>query len=175
MMAAGREFTLCRTGRGLAASRRPFGDARSLVRHGAEVEPPPRHQAIQSKKEVLTFNRDLTSRARAIGISGTTPERIACVTTLVGNPLSHRLAAARALRHICCGELAVTRFEPGLAEPFGKAPFFAECSTDARHLPMQQLTCLVNCQGNRVCGDNGILRLEMGFKPLTHGKDVFSV
>ena len=60
MRAAASDPAPCRTVRGLAASRRPFGDARSLVRHGAEVEPPPRHQAIQSKKEVLTFNRDLT-------------------------------------------------------------------------------------------------------------------
>ena len=36
-------------------------DARSPVRHGAGAEPPPCHQAKQSKKEVLTFNRDLTS------------------------------------------------------------------------------------------------------------------
>ena len=60
-MAAGREFTLCRTGRGLAASRRPFGDARLPVRHcaaGAEV--PSRHQTTQPKNEVLTSSRDLT-------------------------------------------------------------------------------------------------------------------
>ena len=62
MRAAASDPAPCRTVRGLAASRRPFGDARSLVRHGAGVEPPPRHQAIQSKKEVLTFNRDLTGR-----------------------------------------------------------------------------------------------------------------
>ena len=62
MRAAARDSAPCRTGRGLAASRRPFGDARSPVRHGAGAEPPPCHQAIQSKKEVLTFNRDLTAR-----------------------------------------------------------------------------------------------------------------
>ena len=60
MIPARQDFAQCRTGRGLAASRRPFGDARSPVRHGAGAEPPPCHQAIQSKKEVLTFNRDLT-------------------------------------------------------------------------------------------------------------------
>ena len=60
MRAAARDSAPCRTGRGLAASRRPFGDARSPVRHGAGAEHPPCHQAIQSKKEVLTFNRDLT-------------------------------------------------------------------------------------------------------------------
>ena len=61
MRAVARDSAPCRTGRGLAASRRPFGDARSPVRHGAGAEPPPCHQAIQSKKEVLTFNRDWTS------------------------------------------------------------------------------------------------------------------
>ena len=60
-MAAASDPAPRRTVRGLAASRRPFGDARSLVRRGAGVEPPPCHQAIQSKKEVLTFNRDLTT------------------------------------------------------------------------------------------------------------------
>ena len=62
-MRAGNDFTQCRTGRGLAASRRPFGDARLPVRHcatGAEV--PPRHQTTQPKNEVLTSNRDLTGR-----------------------------------------------------------------------------------------------------------------
>ena len=61
-MRAGNDFTQCRTGRGLAALRRPFGDARLPVRHcaaGAEV--PPRHQTTQPKNEVLTSNRDLTS------------------------------------------------------------------------------------------------------------------
>ena len=60
-MPAGMDFTLCRPGRGLAASRRPFGDARLPVRHcaaGAEV--PPRRQTTQPKNEVLTSSRDLT-------------------------------------------------------------------------------------------------------------------
>lgn len=60
-MRAGNDFTQCRTGRGLAASRRPFGDARLPVRHcaaGAEV--PSRHQTTQPKNEVLTSDRDLT-------------------------------------------------------------------------------------------------------------------
>ena len=35
MRAVARDSAPCRTGRGLAASRRPFGDARSPVRHGA--------------------------------------------------------------------------------------------------------------------------------------------
>lgn len=62
-MRAGNDFTQCRTGRGLAASRRPFGDARLPVRHcaaGAEV--PSRHQTTQPKNEVLTSDRDLTSQ-----------------------------------------------------------------------------------------------------------------
>ena len=41
MRAAARDSAPCRTGRGLAASRRPFGDARSPVRHGAGAEPRP--------------------------------------------------------------------------------------------------------------------------------------
>ena len=60
-MAAGREFTLCRTGRGLAASRRPFGDARLPLRHsvaGAEV--PPCHRTTQLNNEVSTLSGDLT-------------------------------------------------------------------------------------------------------------------
>ena len=62
-MRAGNDFTQCRTGRGLAASRRPFGDARLPVRHcaaGAEV--PSRHQTTQPKNEVLTSDRDLTDK-----------------------------------------------------------------------------------------------------------------
>jgi len=68
-MRAGNDFTQCRTGRGLAASRRPFGDARLPVRHcaaGAEV--PSRHQTTQPKNEVLTSDRDLTVTILAIGL-----------------------------------------------------------------------------------------------------------
>ena len=64
-MRTGNDFTQCRTGRGLAASRRPFGDARLPVRHcaaGAEV--PSRHQTTQPKNEVLTSDRDLTRICR---------------------------------------------------------------------------------------------------------------
>ena len=69
-MPAGNDFAQCRTGRGLAAPRRPFGDARFPVRHcaaGAEV--PPCRQATQSKNKVLTFNRDLT-RIRGVRQDG---------------------------------------------------------------------------------------------------------
>ena len=60
-MPAGNDFTQCRTGRGLAASRRPFGDARFPVRHcAARAEVPPCRQTTQPKNEVLTSNRDLT-------------------------------------------------------------------------------------------------------------------
>jgi len=68
-MRAGNDFTQCRTGRGLAASRRPFGDARLPVRHcaaGAEV--PSRHQTTQPKNEVLTSDRDLTKNQRRVEI-----------------------------------------------------------------------------------------------------------
>ena len=64
-MRAGNDFTQCRTGRGLAASRRPFGDARSPVRHGAAgVEVPPLRQATRLNNEVSTLSGDLTSSAR---------------------------------------------------------------------------------------------------------------
>ena len=60
-MAAEKDFTLCRTGRGLAALRRPFGDARLLVRHSAaEAEVQPCHQATQLNNEVSTLSGDLT-------------------------------------------------------------------------------------------------------------------
>ena len=63
-MIAGKDFTLFRTGRGLAASRHPFGDARLPVRNSAaRVEVPPCLQITQSKNEVLTLNRDLTASA----------------------------------------------------------------------------------------------------------------
>ena len=61
-MDAGMDFTLCRTGRGLAASRRPFGDARLPVRHSAAgTEVPPCHQATQLNNEVSTLSGDLTT------------------------------------------------------------------------------------------------------------------
>ncbi len=61
-MPAGKEFTLCRTGRGLAASRRPFGDARLPVRHSAAwAEVPPYNQATQFNYEVSTLSGDLTN------------------------------------------------------------------------------------------------------------------
>ena len=56
----GNDFTLCPTGRGLAASRRPFGDARLPVGHSAGAETPPHHQATHPKNEVSTLSGDLT-------------------------------------------------------------------------------------------------------------------
>ena len=67
-MPVGNDFTLSRTGRGLAASRRPFGDARLPVRHSAaRAEVPPRHQATQPRNEVSTLSGDLTT----LGIGNT--------------------------------------------------------------------------------------------------------
>lgn len=61
MTSAGNDFTLCRTGRGLAASRHPFGDARFPVRHSAaRAEVPPCHQATHPRNEVSTLSGDLT-------------------------------------------------------------------------------------------------------------------
>ncbi len=70
MTLAGNDFAQCRTGRGLAASRRPFGDAHFPVRHcavGAEV--PSRRQTTQPKNEVLTSSRDLTFEIESISIT----------------------------------------------------------------------------------------------------------
>ena len=61
MIPARQDFAPCRTGRGLAASRRPFGDARFPVLHGVSgVEVPPRCQATQLNNEVSTLSGDLT-------------------------------------------------------------------------------------------------------------------
>jgi len=60
-MPAGKDFTLCRTGRGLAASRHPFGDARFPVRHSAaRTDVPPCNQATKLNNEVSTLSGDLT-------------------------------------------------------------------------------------------------------------------
>ena len=65
MIPAGQDFAPCRTGRGLAASRRPFGDARSPVRHGAAgAEESPLDQVTQLNNEVSTLSGDLTTRRR---------------------------------------------------------------------------------------------------------------
>ena len=65
-MRAGNDFTQCRTGRGLAASRRPFGDARFPVRHStARAEVPPCNQTTQLNNEVSTLSGDLTGVANA--------------------------------------------------------------------------------------------------------------
>ena len=89
-MRAGNDFTQCRTGRGLAASRRPFGDARLPVRHcatGAEV--PPRHQTTQPKNEVLTSNRDLT-KCIVTYSDGSTEEKLVGDYQIVAVNLKHK-------------------------------------------------------------------------------------
>ena len=60
MMACGRDFTLCRTCRGLAASRHPFGVARLPVRHSARTRMSSLNQTTQHKNEVSTLSGDLT-------------------------------------------------------------------------------------------------------------------
>ena len=60
MTVSGNDFTLCPTGRGLAASRRPFGAARLPVGHSAGAGTPPLYQATHPKNEVSTLSGDLT-------------------------------------------------------------------------------------------------------------------
>ena len=65
MTVAGKDFTPCRRGRGLAASRRPFGDARFPRLHGAGgAEVPLSRQATKLNNEVSTLSGDLTALIR---------------------------------------------------------------------------------------------------------------
>ena len=61
MMAAMMIPTPCLAGRGLAASRHPFGDARLPVRHGTGAVGLPWRQPRKPNNEVSTFSRDLTA------------------------------------------------------------------------------------------------------------------
>lgn len=55
-----KDFMLCPTGRGLAATRRPFGDAHLPVWHSIRTRISSHYQTTQHKNEVSTFNGDLT-------------------------------------------------------------------------------------------------------------------
>ena len=59
-MPSRKDFTLCLTGRGLAATRRPFGDAHFPVRHSVRTRTTSLYQTIQRKNEVSTLSGDLT-------------------------------------------------------------------------------------------------------------------
>jgi hypothetical protein len=60
MMSEGKNFTLFRTCRGLAALRHPFGVARFPVRNSMEVAAPSLCRTKQHKNEVSTLSGDLT-------------------------------------------------------------------------------------------------------------------
>ena len=55
-----KDFTLCHTGRGLAAKRRPFGDAHFSVWHSVRTRISSLYRTIQHKNEVSTLTGDLT-------------------------------------------------------------------------------------------------------------------
>ena len=54
-------FMLCPTGRGLAATRRPFGDAHLPVWHSTRTRTSSLYQTTQHKNKVSTLSGDLTS------------------------------------------------------------------------------------------------------------------
>jgi hypothetical protein len=53
-------FMLCPTGRGLAATRRPFGDAHLPVWHSTRTRISSLYQTTQHKNKVSTLSGDLT-------------------------------------------------------------------------------------------------------------------
>ena len=53
-------FMLCPTGRGLAATRRPFGDAHLPVGHSTRTRISSLYQTTQHKNKVSTLSGDLT-------------------------------------------------------------------------------------------------------------------
>lgn len=54
-------FMLCPTGRGLAATRRPFGDAHLPVWHSTRTRISSHYQTTQHKNKVSTLSGDLTN------------------------------------------------------------------------------------------------------------------
>ena len=59
-MTVRKDFMLCPTGRGLAATRRPFGDAHLPVWHSIGTRISSHYQTTQYKNEVSTLSGDLT-------------------------------------------------------------------------------------------------------------------
>ena len=60
-----KDFMLCPTGRGLAATRRPFGDAHLPVWHSIRTRISSHYQTTQHKNEVSTLSGDLTWDAQS--------------------------------------------------------------------------------------------------------------
>ncbi len=61
-MTVRKDFMLCPTSRGLAATRRPFGDAHLPVWHSTGTRTSSHYQTTQHKNEVSTLSGDLTFR-----------------------------------------------------------------------------------------------------------------
>jgi hypothetical protein len=59
-MTVRKDIMLCPTGRGLAATRRPFGDAHLPVWHGTRTRISSHYQTTQHKNKVSTLSGDLT-------------------------------------------------------------------------------------------------------------------
>ena len=57
-----KDFMLCPTSRGLAATRRPFGDAHLPVWYSTRTRTSSHYQTTQHKNEVSTLSGDLTER-----------------------------------------------------------------------------------------------------------------
>ena len=62
-------FMLCPTGRGLAVTRRPFGDAHLPVWHSTRTRTSSLYQTTQHKNKVSTLSGDLTRVALALTFS----------------------------------------------------------------------------------------------------------
>jgi hypothetical protein len=57
-----KDFMLCPTGRGLAATRRPFGVAHLPVWHSTRTRTSSHYQTTQHKNKVSTLSGDLTRK-----------------------------------------------------------------------------------------------------------------
>ena len=60
-MTVRKDIMLCPTGRGLAATRRPFGDAHLPVWHSTRTRISSHYQTTQHKNKVSTLSGDLTN------------------------------------------------------------------------------------------------------------------
>ena len=133
-MPAGKDFTLCRTGRGLAASRRPFGIARLPVQHSAaRAEVPSCHQTTQPKNEVLTLNRDLT------GIVAHGDSVVVANTIVAGNSINNENEPKYAYADIydtngkgkfvsCCTGTAIGNNSSGIIDNIVSDPRFVDAA-----------------------------------------------
>ena len=68
-MTVRKDFMLCHTGHGLAATRRPFGDAHHPVGHSTRTRISSHYQTTQHKNKVSTLSGDLTVPMIALTIA----------------------------------------------------------------------------------------------------------